>query len=533
MANLRFGRYHFGRYIFAGTVATSGTVTISYPLQTSGYAVKFYNAGGIKVKEFSSEMQDTPVLEIQFTLEQTGCADFAIAFGSYQDFIVYNMRVDIHLLGDANPWFSGFITKRPKLGTSAETYEYDGSGFYDKLNDVIINRSYENTELSAMVKAIAKQDLAAKTKVLYNGSKIYTTAYTASKMQFKYQAAIDAIGDLADMAANYNYGVDAQRELFFRPISSDVLYTFVQDYHFQNFEPEDNVKNLANHIYVKASSAYVTALSEAADSSSTSLKVKSAIRILAGDILTLDDEQVYVSAISGTTLTVTRAYNDSTAAAHESGTLLQNNYETTLNSSADSATTTIEVVKSNWITAGDILTIDSEQVCVKSTSGKILSIARGYNRTTPASHDKGATVTNKTQSSTSNKILYECSDSDSINNYGLFEAVKSIPSTMSADDAQRWGDYQLQKYKDAVVTGTLENVEVTGKIDVYGKCRIICHDGTEYSLAIVKVAYSVSSKGITCSITVGALAADDLDIFIAKLVREQKNQEYLQNEEEN
>jgi len=45
-----------------------------------------------------------------------------------------------------------------------------------------------------------------------------------------------------------------------------------------------------------------------------------------------------------------------------------------------------------WFTNGDIITIDSEQMLVGSVSGATLTVTRGYNSTTPATHTSGAAV---------------------------------------------------------------------------------------------------------------------------------------------
>jgi len=63
----------------------------------------------------------------------------------------------------------------------------------------------------------------------------------------------------------------------------------------------------------------VTTLNGAINSSVTSVVVTTAITIPINSVLKVDTEQMLVTAVSGATLTVTRAYNGTTAAAHLTG----------------------------------------------------------------------------------------------------------------------------------------------------------------------------------------------------------------------
>lgn len=468
MANLMFGRWPYGRYIYAGKASSFIAVDYTYPLQASGFAIRFYDDEGIRVKEYSSDMQNNPVLELEFEHEQTGCGYFSFTLAKIpSDFeIAYGMRVDIHLFGDNNPWYSGYITVKPSKGTTKDTVTYEGYGFYGQLSDIIVNHTYDNTEISNIVRELMISDIEPKTDVVYSSTQITSTGYTATKLKFAYVTAKDAIEDLADYAGNFIVGVDEYRKLFFKPENSAINEDsrFWVGWHIHTFEPEVSIDDVRNHLFIKASGKYVTKLTADITASQTSIAVASAANISKDDTIKIDDESMTVTNVAGATLTVSRGQNSTDAAAHVIGSL----------------------------------------------------------------------VSNESLSSSGTRILYECHDDDSISAYGLKQDVLSIPSAMTFDDAQRWGDYKLQALKDPVTSGEAENIILKQKlIKADGKARVTTEDGdATYEMPINKASYYVSaSDGIRCTLEFGEPSTSSLDVAIAKMVRDAKNNNLIKQYE--
>lgn len=100
-------------------------------------------------------------------------------------------------------------------------------------------------------------------------------------------------------------------------------------------------------------------------------------------------------------------------------------------------------------------------------------------------------------------------DTDSINAYGLREAVITAPQLLEGDDALQWANWVLSKRKDPQVSATVEGVvlDLYGrKIDANGKAELTLEDGTTYTLDIKRVRYDIDVKGITAKIDLGVLA---------------------------
>ena len=74
---------------------------------------------------------------------------------------------------------------------------------------------------------------------------------------------------------------------------------------------------------------------------------------------------------------------------------------------------------------------------------------------------------------------------------------------LDIDDAREWAKEILATTKDPKVTAKIKNLlfdETRVKIISRGKARVTAHEGTEYTLFIKRVGYSISDAGITGTI---------------------------------
>lgn len=255
MANLMFGRsVRFGRYRFAAPIKRVGVVVVDYPVIDGHFAIDFYNSEGVRTATISPTAKASPLISAEFTLDNNGCADFAFVLERDHGIAIdYNQRVDIRLFGDSKPWYSGYILTRPIEGTTAEEREYTGYGFFQQLEYVIVNKTYSGIDIAAIAKDIVANDIEPGTGARYNGSKIYSTDYTASGLTFDYATAKDALKQLSEFAANYIYGVDEHRDVYFKPLDTEINENsrFWVGYHVQEFLPEEDVSTVVNYVYVQ------------------------------------------------------------------------------------------------------------------------------------------------------------------------------------------------------------------------------------------------------------------------------------------
>lgn len=255
MSNLIFGRNQsFGRHRFAAPVKRIAAVVIDYPFIDGHFAIDFYNPQGQKTAAIVSDARNSPLINAEFKLDTNGCANFT--FNLKRDHgiaVAYSQRIDIRLFGDVQPWYSGYILTRPIIGTTEDIWEYSGYGFFQQLEYVIVNRTYKNVEISQIAKSIITTDIEPGTNARYNASKIYSTGYTASSIIFDYATGKDCLKQLSEFAANYVYGVDEYRDVFFKPLNTEINENsrFWVGYHVEKFVPEEDVSTVINYVYVQ------------------------------------------------------------------------------------------------------------------------------------------------------------------------------------------------------------------------------------------------------------------------------------------
>ena len=224
--NQILGLRHLGRYPLAGHwVLAGGTAPTVYsqPYRPGVYTLIFYNADGTKLGRIGSDMGNNPVISCEFELTETGCGAFTLVLGEAPGFaITYGTRVDILLFDDVQPWYSGFVIEKPLAGSTSPTLKYTGHGYVAQLDWILVNADYSEQDIAGVAKSIIRNKVEPNTGILYRSSKITATGYRASGLSFSQTKASEAIKQLAEFASNYRYGVDAYREFFFKPISTDI-----------------------------------------------------------------------------------------------------------------------------------------------------------------------------------------------------------------------------------------------------------------------------------------------------------------------
>ena len=243
----------------------SKITTYTYPLGDVGTKIIIYSTSGVKIWECSDEIGKNIIKKLSFVLTENGCAEFSFVLNEKPPVeILDDYRVDIHLFRDANPWFSGYLLDLPEFISSGEEYTYSGIGHNYQLETCRVNQAYNATtfptqadrEISEVIKHIITTYVEPETKIVYNASKITATspAFYVTDMNFDRVPAKKAIQQLADMAQNYVFGVDADREFFFKPVDTTLNTNAVKfvGKHLAVFMPRRDVGKIRNLIDVMA-----------------------------------------------------------------------------------------------------------------------------------------------------------------------------------------------------------------------------------------------------------------------------------------
>lgn len=262
MSNIIYGVTPFGISIFAGGVKGQGggiepgpEPSIDSTYLPNIYSIIAYNDDGTKTAYFGSGSESNNIKKLTFEIVETGCGKVEITFSKLPTTaeLNYRQRIDIHLYNDPKPWYSGYILERPVDGTTKEgEYKFVGHGYYNLLKKVIINKTYTNMEVTAIVVDIART-VESKTGLRMNSSKIIPTDYTISKIVLDHVNVQEALDQLCDFAIDYVYGIDEYRELYFKPRVDEIneQARFWVGQHLDSYVPKWNIDKIVNHAYIK------------------------------------------------------------------------------------------------------------------------------------------------------------------------------------------------------------------------------------------------------------------------------------------
>lgn len=247
----------FGKWIYAGTTdkgtGSNGREQILeyYPDQ---YTVIAYAKDGTRTAFFGSGSEKNALSKLTFEITDTGCGQCEITFRKLPENteLAYMQRIDVHLFGDKQPWYSGYILNRPVDGTTALEYKFKGYGYYNRLVNIILFETYENMDPGAIVRDIAtKAELAQG--LVFNATKIQDAGYIVTKLVFDGVTVKDALSTLAEFAVDYVYGVDEYRSLYFKRRESKVneQARLTVGKHIKGYTPTWNADKVVNWARIK------------------------------------------------------------------------------------------------------------------------------------------------------------------------------------------------------------------------------------------------------------------------------------------
>lgn len=255
----------------------------SFPVLDSGnrqYKIIVYNREDLKLFELGSDVQQNIVKSINFALLESGCGEFSFELLAHPPQpILYNYRIDIHLYGDINPWYSGEIMSRPKDGTTILPLAYGGYGYFGQLETCKVNQQYNATtfptagdrDVGEIADHVMRTFVEPETDIVYDAALIESPSFTVTDIIFERLSARDTMDRLAEIAQNFQFGVDENRKFFFREIDSDVNADAVRfvGKDINKFDlKEDSIDKVRNEIdiisgLITSGSNYITTVSDA------------------------------------------------------------------------------------------------------------------------------------------------------------------------------------------------------------------------------------------------------------------------------
>lgn len=218
------------------------------------YEIKIYDTSGDKVAELASHIGKVTVNNITFGyLRNGGCADFSFTLSEEytKATIGYNYRVEICLYSQPNPWFTGFITKLPEKGTDKIQY-YSGFGYVKQLSWIRVNEVDTAEEVAGIIEDTVDNYLVPNTDIQKNSDKLDTPIYDmVSTIYWERVTALDMFQRLQQLAGDYEFGVDEDRDFYFREIDILIREKFWIGKHLTEFKASEDQEAIRNKLYVK------------------------------------------------------------------------------------------------------------------------------------------------------------------------------------------------------------------------------------------------------------------------------------------
>ena len=147
--------------------------------------------------------------------------------------------------------YQGIIeNKAPSVRGNSETIGFSGHGYISQLSRVYVNTTYTSTEVSVIVKNILDTYVTPNTNISYNVSDLEATTFTPSSIEFNTNA-LSAIQTLADLVGIREWGVDKNRNFFFKARSLIPQIFFPIGHKITGYSENLDFKEIKNRVYVQ------------------------------------------------------------------------------------------------------------------------------------------------------------------------------------------------------------------------------------------------------------------------------------------
>ena len=145
--------------------------------------------------------------------------------------------------------YSGKLLKVKRIIRSGEEgINLTFYGYISELSDVNVNETYEGMEISDIIKDILDNYVVGVKKITYNDSDIEETNFSVASVVFNHDA-LSAIKFLADLAGDFEWGVDRNKSFYFKQRDTNVRRTYSigrEIYEYEEDEDHESVKNVIN-----------------------------------------------------------------------------------------------------------------------------------------------------------------------------------------------------------------------------------------------------------------------------------------------
>jgi len=256
MISARYGSpwlRHGDGTIYRGEQAAQPIPAPSLPGR-AGVEVRVYDASGILIGLVSSEWGTQLLTRAKATVTASGPGAMSFSLSERPTWpMTHGTRVDLHLDGAALPVWSGYLQQVPSALSTERPYDYEAIGYRARLAGVIIpGQTYTSKRIYEVVEDVVTRYVGAQTDIIRDPSLIsHAARYTLGDYRPERATLTSVLDDLRDMAGLFEWGVDARRRFFFRPVSDSIGHHWWVGRHATRCAAEEDSSKLANRIWIK------------------------------------------------------------------------------------------------------------------------------------------------------------------------------------------------------------------------------------------------------------------------------------------
>ncbi len=206
------------------------------------------------------EILDREFIDLNWEWQRVGgCGSFSFQLPREycnEKFISGDFNVKIYnrnpSTNDYDLWYQGIVeTKAPNVRGDQELIAVQGHGYQAQLSRIqLANVSYSSTEVSAIVTSLLNNYVIDNTDIAFSGGDIINTGVTLDSIVFN-GSVQDAMQTLADIVGTREWGVDEDRNFFFKQRSSTAGLYFALGDKVTAFTSDDSFKDIVNRVIVQ------------------------------------------------------------------------------------------------------------------------------------------------------------------------------------------------------------------------------------------------------------------------------------------
>lgn len=129
-------------------------------------------------------------------------------------------------------------------------------GYVNELDDIIVDQTYAEQEISEVVKDILDNNIIGVKKITYDAADIESTDYTVQSVDFNHSCA-DAIRFLAELAGDVEWGVDRNKKFYFKRRERTVKRAYILGRDVADYLDEFKYEDVVNRVRVHGSNGLI------------------------------------------------------------------------------------------------------------------------------------------------------------------------------------------------------------------------------------------------------------------------------------